>query len=97
VSEILTYESPSTMAPMIKAARSICERDQVVIWREPFRWKSPAGHVISNAYESFSAAGICEERHWGLVHDFNHLAVVQVQPDHEFIAQQAKAIESGKL
>ena len=91
-----TYENPELMAPLIKAAFEALDDNQIVVVREPWRWKrvtEPASpdiddrqekyHVIPNAYESFCIGSICEANGWHLVHDFNHFAIVQTDQTHE--------------
>jgi hypothetical protein len=47
-----------------------------VMVRHAFRWHRN-GEVVSNAYESFSLEGVCEDRGWKIVERFGeHIAVI---------------------
>lgn len=88
--KVWTYEDAELMAPLIAAAFRLLVDDQILVVREPWRWKrvtEPASSdiddrqakypVIPNAYESQSIETVCESNGWKLVHDFHHFAIVE--------------------
>jgi hypothetical protein len=58
--------------------RMLAGPDDMVIYRDAFRWKNDANeHVMPNHYESQSLQYLAEEHGYEIVHDFRHVGVVR--------------------
>lgn len=80
-------ESGSTTVPLHERAHVMQQLRQILlplvrpgemlIWREPFRWKNKEG-VLNNHYECLDIQDLCDGFGYELVHDLTHLAIVRV-------------------
>jgi hypothetical protein len=70
------YEDRSLTHTIADALRPFCGEGERVIWRAPFRWMDDRG-VMSNCYEMFDLAEVCELAGLVVVEDFKHAAIVR--------------------
>jgi hypothetical protein len=76
--ELPTYQHYDVMRIVRACCRMLAGPDDMVIYRDAFRWKNDANeHVMPNHYESQSLQYLAEEHGYEIVHDFRHVGVVR--------------------
>ena len=73
--DVPTYQVYEVMDALKIALRKHLKPNEMLIWRDAFRWKNDDG-VLSNHYEMFDLCELCDDFGYTVVHDFNHVAVV---------------------
>jgi hypothetical protein len=85
----------SLNAKVADLLRPFLKDGQKVIWREPFRWHDDNG-VLSNHYDGFSLAGLCEDNGYVIDYDFDmHHAAIITPRAAIFSTEKARAVVSG--
>lgn len=81
INHLPTYQRYDAMDLVRQAARLIKEGDEMVIYRDAFRWKNDADNsVLPNHYEMYSVTHLAREFGYDVIHDFQHVAIVKERP-----------------
>lgn len=62
---------------MVDSVRPLVGEGERLIWRDSFRWKDAAGHVLSNHYDGMSIYRLAADFGYEVVRDWNHVAIVR--------------------
>ena len=70
------HEREEVMRQIRQILRPLVRPGEMLIWREPWRWKNEHG-ALANHYESLDIEDLCLGFGYELVHHLTHLAIVR--------------------